>query len=194
MTRLVPLKDVILDEEVQARFGLDEDRVKLFAAIYRDDPESGQPRLPPVTVIETTDGKLILADGFTRIEAARRIGLEFIEASIQPGTKRDAILASIKENAVHGLPLTLAERRRAAERLLDDPVWAKESDRELGRRCGLDNKTVAKLRAERAPATLDTPRTVRRAGKAYQMKVSPTGESPSAAAIAGRAMAYAGSV
>ncbi len=194
MTSVVALKDIILDQDVQARFTIDEDRVALFACLFREDPELGDPRLPPVILIETSDGKLILADGFHRVEAARRGGLDFIQATTRPGTNRDAILASIMENSTHGLPLTLAERRRAAGRMLADPEWGKESDRELGRRCGLDNKTVAKLRAEEVPATLDRPRTVRRAGQAYQMKVSPTGEFLSGAMIAGRPTPGAGSV
>ncbi len=182
MTSVVALQDIILDQDVQARFVVDEDRVTLFANLCREDSELGDPRLPPVTLIQTSDGKLILADGFTRVEATRRIGLEFIQASIQPGTKADAILASIKENAAHGLPLTLAERRRAAERLLGDPEWGKESDRELGRRCGLDNKTVAKLRAGRAPATRGKKRTVRRRGQVYEMGVSPVRAIPASRA------------
>lgn len=173
MTRLVALKDIILDPDVQVRFVLAEDRVRLFESLYREDPERGEPRLPPVTLIETSNGKLILADGFTRVEAASRSGLEFVQASIQPGTKRDAILASIKENAVHGLPLTLAERRRAAERMLADPEWGNESDRELGRRCGVDHKTIAKLRAGMAPERPAKKRTVRRRRQVYEIKASP---------------------
>jgi hypothetical protein len=162
MVRSVPLKDITIDEGVQARFKLDEKRVVLFAAIHSDSPKRTGQRLLPVTLIKTPDGTVILADGFTRVAAAKRAEL-------------GAILVSIEENAKHGSPLTLEERRHAAERLLEDSEWRKLSDRELGRRCGLDNKTVSKLRCSTAPATAGERRTVRRAGKTYE--ISPVRKS-----------------
>jgi ParB-like chromosome segregation protein Spo0J len=175
MVRPVPLKDITIDEGVQARFKLDEKRVVLFAAIHSDSPKRTGQRLLPVTLIKTPDGTVILADGFTRVAAAKRAELGAIPANIRPGTKRDAILVSIEENARHGSPLTLEERRDAVERLLEDSEWRKLSDRELGRRCGLDNKTVSKLRCSTAPATAGERRTVRRAGKTYE--ISPVRKS-----------------
>jgi hypothetical protein len=162
MVRPVPLKDITIDEGVQARFKLDEKRVVLFAAIHSDSPKRTGQRLLPVTLIKTPDGTVILADGFTRVAAAKRAEL-------------GAILVSIEENAKHGSPLTLEERRDAVERLLEDSEWRKLSDRELGRRCGLDNKTVSKLRCSTAPATAGERRTVRRAGKTYE--ISPVRKS-----------------
>lgn len=181
--RPVPLKDITIDEDVQARFKLDEVLVERFASFYREDLESGIPRLPPVILIETPEGKLILADGFTRIAAAKRIELRSVLATVRPGTKRDAIMTGIQRNSTHGSPLTLAERRRAVERLFSDPAWAKESDRELGRRCGLDCKTVSKVRCKMAPTSTGETRTVRRAGKVFQMQVLTARRSPPAVTI-----------
>jgi hypothetical protein len=167
MAERVLLEAINVDQDVQARTKLDEERVALIAMLYADKSED----LPPIILIKTAEG-LVLADGFTRVEAARQASLDSVEAEIRTGTKRDAILTNIEANASHGSPLTLRERRRAVERLLADPDWSKETDRAIGRRCGVDNKTVAKLRREKAPTTVGEARSVRRGGKTHHMKVS----------------------
>jgi hypothetical protein len=180
MNRLVPLRDITVDQSVQARLLIAPAAVELFAAMYREDADATNGRLPPVLLVETAKKQLILADGITRFEAARRSGIDAIPATINQGTLRDAILLNIMENARHGVPLTIAERRRAAQRLLTDSEWRTISDREIGRRCGLDNKTVNSLRREHAPNTLALPRTVHRAGRSFEMKVAkgPSEEIP----------------
>ena len=56
---------------------------------------------PPVIVFH--DGAdYWLADGFHRVEAARKIDRKEIEAEIRDGTARDAILHGIGANATHG--------------------------------------------------------------------------------------------
>src|SRR5258708_22817521 len=107
MTSVVALKDIILDQDVQARFTIDEDRVALFACLFREDPELGDPRLPPVILIETSDGKLILADGFHRVEAARRGGPDVLQATTRPGTNPHAHSARLIGNTTPRCPLNL---------------------------------------------------------------------------------------
>jgi ParB-like chromosome segregation protein Spo0J len=170
MAERMPLKDIIVDLEVQARERLDDERVALFAENYAENALGSDLALPPIILVKTPEGELILADGFTRFNAARRAGVDSIDANIVPGTKRDAILTNIVANTTHGAPLTLAERRHAIQRLLGDAEWRKESDRSLGHRCGLDHKTVGKLRAELAPTTVHESRTARRKGKTYKVK------------------------
>jgi len=45
--------------------------------------------LPPV-VVDTPEG-LLLADGYHRVAASRRLGLDEIEAEVRTGTRRDAL-------------------------------------------------------------------------------------------------------
>ena len=60
---------------------------------------------PPVIVYhDGTD--YWLGDGFHRVEAARKIERETIEADIREGTARDAIIHGIGANAIHGLRRT----------------------------------------------------------------------------------------
>jgi hypothetical protein len=104
---------------------------------------------PPVVVFD--DGTdLWLADGFHRVEAARRIERETITAEIRQGTARDAILYGAGSNAAHGLRRTQADKRRAIERLLKDPEWARWSDRKIAEVAKTDHKTVGKVRKELA--------------------------------------------
>jgi hypothetical protein len=46
--------------------------------------------LPPVIVVDTPEG-LLLADGYHRVAASRRLGLEEVEAEVRTGTLRDAL-------------------------------------------------------------------------------------------------------
>jgi hypothetical protein len=89
-----------------------------------------------------------LADGYHRVEAARKIEHETIAAEIREGTARDAILHGISSNATHGLRRTQADKRRAVERLLTDPEWARWSDRKIAETARVDHKTVGKIRRE----------------------------------------------
>ena len=91
-----------------------------------------------------------LADGFHRVEAARKIERKTIIAEIRQGTARDAILHAVGSNAAHGLRRTQADKRRAVERLLKDPEWARWSDRKIAEAAKVDHKTVGTIRRELA--------------------------------------------
>jgi hypothetical protein len=102
---------------------------------------------PPIIVFH--DGSdFWLGEGFHRVEAARKIGRETINAEIRKGTSRDAILYGVGANATHGLRRTQADKRRAVERLLKDPEWARWSDRKIAEVAKVDHKTVGALRKE----------------------------------------------
>lgn len=102
---------------------------------------------PPVVVF--FDGSdYWLGDGFHRVEAARKIERDTILADVRQGTERDAILHGVGSNASHGLRRTQADKRRAVERLLKDPEWAKWSDRKIAEVAKVDHKTVAAVKRE----------------------------------------------
>jgi ParB/Sulfiredoxin domain len=104
-------------------------------------------KFPPVIVFY--DGSdYWLADGFHRLAAATKINLEVIDACVREGTARDAILFGVGANASHGLRRSHADKRRAVERVLIDPEWARWSDRKIAEATRVDHKTVAKIRRE----------------------------------------------
>lgn len=113
---------------------------------YADDMLNGTV-FPPIILFHDGD-EYWLADGYHRVEAARKIDRETIEAEIREGDARDAILCGIGANASHGLRRSQADKRRAIERLLTDPEWSRMSDRKVASVAKVDHKTVAKVRRD----------------------------------------------
>lgn len=100
--------------------------------------------LPPVLVRRVADGFEIL-DGHHRVAALRRSGADSVLAHVVTCTDAEALAFAVEANVAHGLPLSLADKKRNAEALLvADPDL---SDREVGRICGLSDKTVGAVRS-----------------------------------------------
>ncbi|SFJ31790.1 ParB-like nuclease domain-containing protein [Phyllobacterium sp. CL33Tsu] len=156
-----------IDPELQMReAGIDVGMVTEYAEAMSDGAE-----FPPITVFH--DGTHYWpGDGFHRIEANKKLGRETIKAEVRDGSKRDAILWAVGANASHGMRRTTADRRRSVLAMLRDPEWSKWSDREIGKRCAVDGKTVAKIRREITSAEFPQTRTFERNGKAVAMKIA----------------------
>lgn len=73
--------------------------------------------LPPVTVVETETGELILADGFHRVAAHFEEGRTQISAFVRPGTLQDAMEIAAVSNAASGKALTTEQRNEGIKRL-----------------------------------------------------------------------------
>jgi hypothetical protein len=100
---------------------------------------------PPV-LVNRADGLVI--DGAHRVEAARILGLNRMEAWYFDGDPEDALIEFVRRNVHQGLPLTLRERKRAAEHVLAaHPEW---SDRRIAELCAISPKTVGRLRGKNA--------------------------------------------
>lgn len=104
--------------------------------------------LPPIIVHR--EGMRVI-DGMHRVKAAMLRGDTTIRARLFDGTDDAAFLLAVRSNIAHGLPLTLAERKAAAQRILAaHPGW---SDRAIAVATALSDKTVAAIR-RRASAEL----------------------------------------
>ena len=158
--------------DVQPRAALSEPVVSEYAENMSDGVE-----FPPVVVFY--DGEVNwLADGFHRFAAATSAGLDDLPADKRPGSKRDAILHAVGSNATHGSRRTNADKRRSVTLMLDDPEWAKWSDRKIAEQCAVDEKTVARYRPESISGNSeDTHRTVERNGTTYQQDTSNIGRT-----------------
>ncbi len=98
--------------------------------------------LPPILVHRPTNR---IIDGFHRTNAALRKGLTHIDAYMVDGSEELAFILGVQENVRHGLPLSLADRRAAAERIIrSHPHW---SNRSIATAAGLSAKTVASIRS-----------------------------------------------
>jgi ParB-like chromosome segregation protein Spo0J len=58
---------------------IDEERVEDFAALYR---EQGHTALPPLELVNDGHGRLLIADGVHRWQAARKAGLTEVLATV----------------------------------------------------------------------------------------------------------------
>ncbi|WP_204007768.1 ParB/RepB/Spo0J family partition protein [Virgisporangium aurantiacum] len=104
--------------------------------------------LPPILVHRAT---MQVIDGVHRLLAARLRGAQTIRVRFFDGAESMTFPLAVEANVMHGLPLSLAEREAAAERILrTEPDW---SDRAVAAVTGLAPNTVAAIRRRWAPTT-----------------------------------------
>lgn len=97
--------------------------------------------LPPILVHMAT---MQVIDGRHRVAAARLRGRSHIAAVFFTGDASAAFVRAVEANISHGLPLSLADRRAAAKRIMSMyPDW---SDRTIAAASGLSTKTVRAIR------------------------------------------------
>jgi ParB-like chromosome segregation protein Spo0J len=98
--------------------------------------------LPPILVHRET---MRVIDGMHRLRAAILNGQREIRVQFFVGADIDAFVVGVRANIGHGLPLSLADREAAAERILEShPQW---SDRAIAEAAGLASTTVARIRS-----------------------------------------------
>jgi hypothetical protein len=97
--------------------------------------------LPPLLVDRRT---MQVIDGMHRLKAAMLKGRDTIEVSFFEGTAADAFLRAVEANVRHGLPLSFADRKTAAARIISSHPHL--SDRALAESTGLSAKLVAAIR------------------------------------------------
>ncbi|MEU9348485.1 transcriptional regulator [Streptomyces sp. NPDC048278] len=89
-------------------------------------------------------------DGMHRILATLWRGRQDIEVEFFEGTEEDAFLRAVEANVTHGFPLSQADRRAAATKIMITHPHL--SDRAIARSAGLGAKTVAAIRRRSADA------------------------------------------
>ncbi|TDV53666.1 ParB/RepB/Spo0J family partition protein [Actinophytocola oryzae] len=97
--------------------------------------------LPPI-IVRRADMRVV--DGMHRLRAARLRGETSIAARFFDGDDADAFVLAVRTNVTHGLPLSLADRKAAAERIVTSHAhW---SDRMIATVSGLSAATIARIR------------------------------------------------
>lgn len=97
--------------------------------------------LPPLVVHRSS---MRVIDGMHRLQAARMRGDESISVLFFDGSDTDAFVLAVELNQAHGLPLSRADRRAAAQRIMrSHPEW---SDRRIAAATGLAAATVGSIR------------------------------------------------
>lgn len=154
--------DTIESAGLQTRVEINEDVVSEYAEVLR---EGGT--FPPI-VLYTTDPKsdllaksvYFLADGFHRLEAAKRLGRFEIEAEVREGDRTAALKAALKANAAHGLRRTNADKRHALELAWENRrelFGADPSSRELAAVCAVSARSAAYFLEDMKVCNLHTP-------------------------------------
>lgn len=135
----VPIHTLSVAEISPRVSGVNLEHAKMLAGL--------QSELPAILVHRET---LRVIDGVHRVRAARLRGEDHIEAYFFSGTEADAFVLAVKSNIAHGLPLSLAERKTAAERIIaSHPQW---SDRMIASITGISSGTVSQIRKRCADA------------------------------------------
>ncbi|WP_196054791.1 ParB/RepB/Spo0J family partition protein [Nocardia aurantiaca] len=97
--------------------------------------------LPPIVVHRA---RMTVIDGAHRVRAAMFSGAQWIDAVYFDGDDGQALLLAIRLNSAHGLPLSAADRKAAAEQALSFyPDW---SNHQLAQVIGLSERTIAAIR------------------------------------------------
>jgi ParB-like chromosome segregation protein Spo0J len=115
------------------RAGEDISHIEMLASI--------EERLPPILVHRSS---MRVIDGMHRLRAAKLRGDDLIEVCYFDGTDQEAFVLAVRANTTHGLPLSLADRTRATERIIaSQPTW---SDRAIAAEVGIGARTVGNIR------------------------------------------------
>jgi hypothetical protein len=129
---MVRLTSLVLEGSPR-QAGQSETHIRVLAGV------DGQ--LPPILVHRPS---MRVLDGMHRVRAAMLRGEEAIRAVFFDGDEREAFVEAVRANVPQGLPLTLADRKAAARRIVAlYPGW---SDRRIAAAAGLSPATVKSVR------------------------------------------------
>lgn len=132
--------DLLLPADSPRLNGEVEEHVRLLA----ESPA----QMPPIIVHRPS---MRVIDGMHRLAAARHRGDTEINVRWYDGDERDAFAMAVQTNVSHGLPLSLADRREAAARIIEShPDW---SDRMIASIVSLGGSTVGAMRVSSSTDT-----------------------------------------
>jgi hypothetical protein len=136
-------QEPVVEVEVSALSGVDSPRISGESPEHVETLAAAQTELPPIIVHRRT---MQVIDGLHRLKAAKLRGETKIAVRFFDGNTAEAFVLAVKSNIAHGLPLSLADRKRATERIIiSHPQW---SDRMVASVVGIAAGTVAEIRKQ----------------------------------------------
>ncbi len=159
----VPLGNINFAEGIQIRVQLDDETVEDYSQAMLVGAE-----FPAIVLFQTKPtAEWILADGFHRVEAAKKANLREILAEVRQGDRRAATSYALRANVQHGRRRTNADKRKSVEIALKE--FPDQSDRSLAEMCAVDKSLVASIRRQVADSTTCAPhKRIGMDGKAYR--------------------------
>ena len=142
VNKMVPMDMIVTEPTLQIRCDINYDTVDEYREIIK---EYGV--MDPVLLFDTgrEDKKLTVSKGHHRILAYKREEVANIPAEIRKGSLADAKWAAFEDG--HGcLPLTNADKRKAATIAVEDPTIGLKADKEIARRIGVSQSLVSEAR------------------------------------------------
>lgn len=155
--RQLAVKNIRIDGDTQARVAISDEVVAEYAEGLRAD--EGKTNWPPIVVFKEfgppPSGSCLaagvlywLADGFHRVLAAERAGIESLLAEVREGTRVDARWYALGANKTHGLRRSNADKRKAVELALQ--MHPEYSDEKIAEHVGVSRVHVLNIRHETA--------------------------------------------
>jgi hypothetical protein len=134
---------IVVEVEISSLLTTDSPRISGVLPEHVEALSVAESPLPPIIVHRPT---MRVIDGLHRLRAADLRGDDKIAVRFFDGTEADAFVLAVESNIAHGLPLTMADRKRAAERIIEShPQW---SDRMIASVTGIAPGTVAAIRKQ----------------------------------------------
>ena len=137
----IPLKDICTNAGTQQR-PVDDDVVKRYKALMADGV-----KFPPVSIVSDGNNNY-LYDGFHRYFAHLKLGKKYIEATVEKGTRRDAIFFSFSANKENAFPRQAGTVKGIIEKMLKDEEWSKMPLRGIADWSGCTERYVRKIQAD----------------------------------------------
>lgn len=160
------INDIVLDKDLIMREELDSETIDNYTECFE--------QLPPIVVYETEEQGMVLADGFHRLHAAKKLGIREIEVVIKKGDYRDATEYAALANLKHGKALTRKEKRKVIETMLK--LRTERSDRWIAEDIGISSHTVesARERLELGVQIAHLNELIGKDGKTYPREIQKT--------------------
>jgi ParB-like chromosome segregation protein Spo0J len=128
----VPVESLLIGDYPRIS-GENPDHVLTLAAVHSE--------LPPIIVHRPT---MRIMDGVHRLRVAKLLDQSQISVRFYDGDEASAFVLAVRSNITHGLPLSIADRKHAARRIMTSyPQW---SDRMIASVAGIAPRTVAEIR------------------------------------------------
>ena len=105
----LPIHDIAINDHLQVRKKLKDTVIQQYRSTYLTNTSA----MPPVKVVRTEEGALLLVDGWHRMAALKDLGWPYVDAEVIEGTFQDAVVAASQANLTHGLSLTKEEKLQA---------------------------------------------------------------------------------